>query len=427
MAAQDCQIVGTPPTLRKVTPPKKQLVSSFLLWFEAHARDLPWRRSNDPYAIWVSEIMLQQTQARTVVPYFERWMRQLPDLAALAQASPEKLHKLWEGLGYYTRVRNLQKAAQVILRDHAGAFPRKFDDVLSLPGIGRYTAGAICSIAFGEPRPILDGNVMRVLSRVFALRGDPREQPANAQLWKLAEELVRLASIGSPEFEPPQNPKNPDAFLQVTPPGWAVSAFNQSLMELGAMVCTPRNPRCEICPASRFCRARKLGHPESFPEKRRRIQYVDRRYAVFILNDRGRFLVRQRPADVVNGHLWEFPNEEIPPQAPKDGKPEALAGLAEAVCGCNLQTPETLGTVKHTITRNRITLHVYLAKRQAPEARQTRAQGAEQTWLTPSQLQKLPFAGGHRRIRDALFARSSPTSSASSKMRFARPVWSCLN
>jgi len=136
-------------------------------WFDLHARHLPWRRTRDPYAIWISEIMLQQTQVRTVIPYWERWMRALPDIAAAAKAKPEKLHKLWEGLGYYTRVRNLQHAAKLICERHGGRFPTRFEEVLALPGVGRYTAGAICSIAFGEPVPILDGNVIRVLSRLF--------------------------------------------------------------------------------------------------------------------------------------------------------------------------------------------------------------------------------------------------------------------
>src|SRR5436190_22052937 len=148
----------------------RAIVNKLQWWFAAHARDLPWRRTLDPYAVWVSEIMLQQTQVKTVLPYFERWMRALPDIESLAQASSERIHKLWEGLGYYTRVRNMQKAAHAILEKHSGQFPRDFDAVLALPGIGRYTAGAICSIAFNRPVPILDGNVIRVLTRVFGIR-----------------------------------------------------------------------------------------------------------------------------------------------------------------------------------------------------------------------------------------------------------------
>src|ERR1035437_5347350 len=165
-------------------------VSALLRWFKASARGLPWRRTRDPYAIWVSEIMLQQTQVKTVMPYWERWMRELPTIEAAANASPDKIHKLWEGLGYYTRVRNLQRTARQIVEKHNGKFPDNFDDVLALPGIERYTAGAICSIAFNQPKPILDGNVIRVLTRVFGIGENPREKKTNAQLWRLAEGLV---------------------------------------------------------------------------------------------------------------------------------------------------------------------------------------------------------------------------------------------
>ena len=162
-------------------PQSSRLAKLLLDWFATDARDLPWRRTRDPYAIWVSEIMLQQTQVKTVIPYWQRWMRELPTLRAAAKASPAKIYKLWEGLGYYTRVRNLQKAAQQIVEKHRGQFPQNFDDVLALPGIGRYTAGAICSIAFNQPTPILDGNVVRVLTRVFGIGENPREKKTNVR------------------------------------------------------------------------------------------------------------------------------------------------------------------------------------------------------------------------------------------------------
>src|SRR5262249_48367585 len=155
-------------------------------WFAVNARDLPWRRTNDPYAVWASEIMLQQTQVKTVIPYWERWIKALPDIGSLARARPERIHKLWEGLGYYTRVRNMEKAAQKIVAEHEGEFPSEFGKVLDLPGIGRYTAGAICSIAFNQPTPILDGNVIRVLARLFGIGGNPRDKKVNEKLWGLA-------------------------------------------------------------------------------------------------------------------------------------------------------------------------------------------------------------------------------------------------
>jgi A/G-specific adenine glycosylase len=176
----------------------QKLAKLLLAWFSANARDLPWRRTRDPYAIWVSEIMLQQTQVKTVLPYWERWICELPTVKAVAKARSDKIHKLWEGLGYYTRVRNLQKAARQIVEKHNGKFPDNFDDVLALPGIGRYTAGAICSIAFNQPTPILDGNVIRVLTRIFGIGENPREKKTNSRLWQLAEELVGRAVPSPP-------------------------------------------------------------------------------------------------------------------------------------------------------------------------------------------------------------------------------------
>jgi A/G-specific adenine glycosylase len=173
----------------------RRLVPLLLRWFERKARDLPWRRTRHPYAIWISEVMLQQTQVKTVLPYWQRWMRKLPTIEALAKARPEKIHKLWEGLGYYSRVRNLHQAAKRILEQHGGRFPGRFDDVLALPGIGRYTAGAICSIAFNQPSPILDGNVIRVLTRIFGIATNPREKQTNALLWNLAGSLVANSKL----------------------------------------------------------------------------------------------------------------------------------------------------------------------------------------------------------------------------------------
>src|SRR5437867_10485667 len=175
---------------RETIAKQQELVIPLLKWFCRNARDLPWRHTRDPYAIWVSEIMLQQTQVKTVIPYWQRWMAELPAIAALAKATPERVLKLWEGLGYYTRARNLQAAAQLIMAEHGGRFPRELPQVLALPGVGRYTAGAICSIAFNQPAPILDGNVVRLLTRLFGIQENPRQPAANAQLWALAEQLV---------------------------------------------------------------------------------------------------------------------------------------------------------------------------------------------------------------------------------------------
>lgn len=359
----------------------RSVASKLLAWFQKEARDLPWRRTRDPYGIWVSEIMLQQTQVKTVIPYWERWMRELPTLESLARARPQKIHKLWEGLGYYSRVRNLQKAAQVIVEQHSGKFPEDFDQVLELPGIGRYTAGAICSIAFNQPRPILDGNVIRVLTRLRGIRNDPRERRTNGILWDLAEMLVVQA-----------------AALVSTKKGASLAAshLNQSLMELGAVVCTPRQPRCGGCPVAADCVAFRDGRVEELPATRPRARVTQRRFLAFAAKSNGRWLVRQRPKGVVNGQFWEFPNIEI-----TNGGLE-LRQAARAALGFTPKTLVPLLSLKHSITRYRITLKVFSAavKRTAPaNASSTREPGR---WLTRAQLDKLAFTGSHRKILSRL-------------------------
>ena len=360
----------------RASPPASRLVPPLLAWFAVHARDLPWRRTLDPYAIWISEIMLQQTQVKTVIPYWERWLHALPDVRALAAAPEDRVLKLWEGLGYYTRARNLQKAARLIVTEHAGQFPCDFPAILALPGIGRYTAGAIASIAFNQPAPLLDGNVIRVLTRLFALPGDPKEKQLNERLWKLAEELGVVAAGVA------------DSNVQIPHSAGACSALNQALMELGATLCTPRAPTCSECPLAKQCRAHQTGRSEEFPQSKMRTAATERRFVVAVLERDGKFLVRQRPARVVNAGLWEFPNEEL-------ADPEADARSA-VVSWLHLSKGKLLPLkpVKHAITRYRITLEIFRAdvgkKRLSIEA------GA--TWADPATLDHLAFTGAHRRI-----------------------------
>jgi len=343
-----------------------------LKWFEVNARDLPWRRTRDPYAVWVSEIMLQQTQVKTVIPFWNRWMRELPTIEAAAKVSPAKLHKLWEGLGYYTRVRNLQKAAQTIVASHAGKFPEKFEDILALPGIGRYTAGAICSIAFNQPTPILDGNVIRILTRIFGIAENPKEKKTNIQLWTLAEELVRHSTL---------NPQ-----LSTRP----CSHLNQSLMELGALICTPRNPQCLLCPVQKLCVAFKTGRTEELPNLGKRAATTARHFLAFVIERDGKFLVRQRPEKVVNAHLWEFPNHETT-GAPTDAREVLNSEYALVV-----PAPEKLCTIKHSITRYRITVDAYQFSLKTAPAK------IPGHWKTPAQMQTLAFTAAHKKILNKL-------------------------
>ena len=350
------------------------LVPPLLAWFRQNARDLPWRRTRDPYAVWISEIMLQQTQVKTVIPYWTRWMRELPTVQSLARARPERVLKLWEGLGYYTRARNLQQAATVILAEHSGRFPMTFDEVLALPGIGRYTAGAICSIAFNQSASILDGNVVRVLTRLFGIGEDPREKDTNARLWELAEALVREAARA-------QRGRARNC-----------SHLNQALMELGATVCTPRRPKCLACPVQKRCVAWREGRTAELPSPGRRPASTERRFVAFIAGKKGRFLVRRRPADVVNAHLWEFPNVEV-----TDDRADIprLANFLVGPCRVSL-TP--CFHLKHTITRYRITVDVFRAE--VLNDSSTRAPGRR--WCSPAGLKKLVFPSAHRKIAERI-------------------------
>jgi A/G-specific adenine glycosylase len=338
---------------------------NLLAWFRPNARDLPWRRTRDPYAIWISEVMLQQTQVKTVIPYWNRWMARLPTIADLAQATEEQVLRLWEGLGYYSRARNAMSAARVIMAEHAGRFPSAFEAVLALPGIGRYTAGAICSIAFNQPQPVVDGNVVRVLTRLFAIRGNPKEAKTNKRIWQCAGDLVVLARKIDPES--------------------GCGDLNQSLMELGATICVPQNPLCAECPVKRSCRARGKKKIEHYPKRSPRVPTIERRFVAFVLEHQGRYLVRQRPARVVNQGLWEFPNIELTGEL-------SLVELARKHLGIDLSLARNFATVRHTITRYRITMDVFRCEAAALE------NGAAGNWLSAGELEKLPFSSAHRKI-----------------------------
>lgn len=309
-------------------------------------------------------------------------MRELPDIPSLATASPEKLHKLWEGLGYYTRVRNMQKAAQVIMEQHHGQFPTTYEEVLALPGIGRYTAGAICSIAFNQPTPILDGNVIRVLTRVFGIAENPREKHTNALLWELAGQLVQIAK----QTETAYSGTDRNGMLSEASAAFRTaktfphcSYFNQSLMELGALVCTPRQPQCINCPLQRHCIAFRDGRAEELPNLGKRVTATERHFIAFVVERNGKFLVQQRPEGVVNANLWEFPNYEVTNQK--------LTAASQFVP----LSQKPFLTVKHSITRYRITMKVFHANFSGPlEPRQQ--------WMTGTQLEKIAFPSAHRKI-----------------------------
>lgn len=349
-------------------------MTSLLSWFAANGRDLPWRHSRDPYAIWVSEVMLQQTQVQTVIPYWERWMQELPNLAALAAISEARLLKLWEGLGYYSRARNLQRAARAVVENHSGAVPSHRDQLLELSGVGPYTAGAIASLAFNQPEPLIDGNVARVLARIHQVPGDPRDPEPRQRLWKLASQWMEAVEALD------SSPSTPLA-------AGRFSAWNQALMELGATVCIPRNPACTRCPVAFACHAHQTDTVDGFPQTTPRPIVTLLRYAVVVLRRSGKWWMRQRGPNDVNAGLWEFPQLEL---ANSESDPVIVAAQ-------KLGVPETLFSrlprIRHAITRYRITLEVLMAPvRTVPDSL------GVGVWITPLESQKLALTSAHRKI-----------------------------
>ena len=295
----------------------QDLPGPLLAWYRANARDLPWRRTTDPYQIWVSEIMLQQTRVAAVLGYYARFLETFPTVEALAAAPEERLMKLWEGLGYYSRVRNLQKAAQIVMEQHGGALPADYDALLKLPGVGAYTAGAIASISFGLPVPAVDGNVLRVVARISGDGGDIARPDTKARM---------------------------RAALQAVLPVDAPGDFNQALMELGATVCAPNGPpRCLECPAMAFCKGRLRGTAEDLPVKGAKKPRRVEEKTVFLLVRDGKIALRKRPGTGLLAGLWEFPNVE-------GALDEAAAGAAVSVWGLEPRRWESRLTAKHIFT-----------------------------------------------------------------------------
>lgn len=367
-----------------------------LAWFANSQRDLPWRRTKDPYRIWLSEIMLQQTRVAAVIPYYEKFVERFPSVRALAEAPEEEVLRLWAGLGYYSRARNLQKAAREIVAKHDSRFPDRRAEALELPGIGDYTAAAILSIAYGKKLAVLDGNVARVLARLCAISGDLR----NGNRWRKLQESA-------------------NALLATRAPG----KWNQAMMDLGATVCTPRSPQCLLCPVGEFCQARKLGLAEVIPEKRDKRANEEVVLAALVLTDRaGRTLLLPPPkaevapttasdVTILLSRMWHFPTILVKSDA--EGE---LRSFARKLAGRRVDGEfVALAKVRHAVTYRQITLHPFrVALRRLPAVPNTKA-------VALTELSSVPISNLTRKVAQAALANNSgPTTGRVDILRFAQ-------
>ena len=350
----------------------KRARKRLLDWYSANKRAMPWRETRDPYAIWISEAMLQQTRVETVVPYWERFLTLFPDVHALATADMDDVLGAWAGLGYYSRARNLQAAARLVDENYGGRLPDDAEALQTLPGIGRYTAGAVASIAFDRPEPVLDGNVKRVLTRLLGIREDIGQPAVVERLWKEAGVLV-------------QGPHPGD--------------LNQALMELGATVCTPRAPNCDRCPVSQFCDAQAEGDADSLPIKARKKPARRVEAVTALISRRGKALAVRRPLHGLLGGLWDLPGGDLfPGEMPRAGLTRALRERA----GLEISRASAVGAVEHVFTHRILTLHVYRASTSTDRIRLDGFTGHK--WLSPRAISSLPHATVTAKVLELLLS-----------------------
>ena len=344
---------------------RQLLIKRLRSWFRKQKRDLPWRHTNDPYAIWVSEIMLQQTQVATVIDYYHRFLKRFPTVSDLAAAETSEVLQYWEGLGYYRRARQLHQAAKKIVNEYSGSFPQEFAQVLDLPGVGRYTAGAICSFAYDQPHPIVEANTQRLYSRLLALEEDPRSSASQKRLWDLAERIVPKKSPGE---------------------------INQALMELGSLVCTPTNPKCLECPLVELCPTAKLGLQSRIPAPPKAKAFESVYEVAWVVWNGSQVLLRQcQPGERWEG-LWDFPRfvcDLDTNDKDKFYKQELQKRFGLKTHGCDERVK-----IKHGVTRFKITLECFdTSLKNGPNL----SLGAFQ-WLDYQELGKLPLHSTARRI-----------------------------
>lgn len=343
---------------------------ALLDWFSKLQRPLPWRADYEPYQVWISEIMLQQTQVKTVLPYYERWIQAFPDVQSLAEAPLDQVLKLWEGLGYYSRARNLHKAAQLICEQHGGRVPSRYDELRALPGIGPYTAGAILSIAFNQAEAAVDGNVMRVFSRLEAFEEDPRTQAGRVEHWVL-------------EHMPSSHARD----------------FNQALMEFGALLCTPKSPKCEACPLRTDCQMMKQGlNPTNFPRKKAKTEKVKLNVAVALLHHEGRIFVQKRPEEGLMAGLWEFPGGKL-----EEGESplEALQRELDEELRLQIDQARPFMRLKHAYTKYLVDLEAFWVDLKE-EPKLDLLAASESKWASLRELEELTFPAANRKLIESL-------------------------
>lgn len=349
----------------------RKVAACLLNWYAKHKRDLPWRRdAHDPYRVWISEIMLQQTQVVTVIPYYERFLERFPTINDLARADLDDVLKAWEGAGYYARARNLHRAAQHVVEQLDGRMPNTVEQLLTLPGIGRYTAGAIASIAFNRDAPVVDGNVIRVLCRYFKINRDPKDTKTQQHLWGLMETLLPRGRAGD---------------------------FNQAMMELGATVCTPQNPNCTACPLVRTCLAKQKHLQAKLPTKTKKKTLPHHQIAVGIVWKRNKILIAQRRADALLGGLWEFPGGHLEPD---ETLAQCVAREVKEELGVAVQVDEEFAKVEHAYSHFKITLHAFHCHWASGRPRALSC--AKWKWIKPDELSLYAFPKANRVLIEKL-------------------------
>jgi A/G-specific adenine glycosylase len=361
---------------------KSNFRRKLLNWFDGHQRELPWRQHKTPYRIWISEIMLQQTQVATVIDYFNRFTQRFPNVATLAQADQAEVLKLWEGLGYYRRARQMHAAAQVIVENHNGKFPTDFESVLALPGIGRYTAGAILSIALDQKLPILEGNTIRLFARLMTMQSDPRTTDNQKALWEFSQSLLPRKRCGD---------------------------FNQALMELGSQICNPKRPKCLVCPINNLCPTAVKGLQEHIPVASKKVKYEDLLEAAIVVNQEDRILVRQCGPGERWESLWDFPRYTLDQNTLTqntsnqnvDAKSHAqqLSLRLKEETGLAAELSGPLFQMKHAVTRYRITLQCWKGDEVTGRLKKTKT---PTRWLTLSEIEQMPMSVTGRKIAHKL-------------------------